>query len=133
MSSHVEAQRPTRTPSAETKKVVVRNLNFYYGQTRALKGVSFKAKTGQRIAIVGPLAALAARFGVEIAEAAALRWDRAPALGCACAPLSRAFGAHTLAEAIRIAAENIPGVKKVEDHLIWIEPNTGVIIEPPKG
>ena len=36
-------------------------------------------------------------------------------------------------QAIRIAAENIPGVKKVEDHLIWIEPNTGVIIEPPKG
>ena len=35
-------------------------------------------------------------------------------------------------EAIRIAAENIPGVKKVEDHLIWIEPNTGVIVEPPK-
>jgi CBS domain-containing protein len=36
-------------------------------------------------------------------------------------------------QAIRIAAENIPGVKKVEDHLIWIEPNTGVIVEPPAG
>ena len=35
--------------------------------------------------------------------------------------------------AIRIAAENIPGVKKVEDHLIWIEPNTGMIVEPPKS
>jgi len=35
--------------------------------------------------------------------------------------------------AIRVAAENIPGVKKVEDHLVWIEPNTGVIVEPPKG
>lgn len=35
-------------------------------------------------------------------------------------------------QAIRVAAENIPGVKKVEDHLIWIEPNTGVIIEAPK-
>ena len=35
-------------------------------------------------------------------------------------------------QAIRIAAENIPGVKKVEDHLIWIEPSTGVIIEAPK-
>jgi CBS-domain-containing membrane protein len=34
-------------------------------------------------------------------------------------------------QAIRIAAENIPGVKKVEDHLVWIEPNTGVIIEAP--
>jgi CBS domain-containing protein len=35
-------------------------------------------------------------------------------------------------QAIRVAAENIPGVKKVEDHLVWIEPNTGVIIEAPK-
>jgi CBS domain-containing protein len=35
-------------------------------------------------------------------------------------------------QAIRIAAENIPGVKKVEDHLIWIEPNTGVIVEAPR-
>jgi CBS-domain-containing membrane protein len=36
-------------------------------------------------------------------------------------------------QAIRVAAENIPGVKKVEDHLIWIEPNTGVIIEAPES
>ena len=35
-------------------------------------------------------------------------------------------------QAIRIAAENIPGVKKVEDHLVWIEPNTGMIIEAPE-
>jgi len=34
-------------------------------------------------------------------------------------------------QAVRIAAENIAGVKKVEDHLIWIEPNTGVIVEAP--
>lgn len=36
-------------------------------------------------------------------------------------------------QAIRIAAENIPGVKKVEDHLVWIEPNTGVIVEAPEN
>jgi CBS domain-containing protein len=35
-------------------------------------------------------------------------------------------------QAIRVAAENIPGVKKVEDHLIWIEPNTGVVVEAPR-
>jgi CBS domain-containing protein len=34
-------------------------------------------------------------------------------------------------QAIRVAAENIAGVKAVEDHLIWIEPNTGVIVEGP--
>ena len=37
MSSHVQAQRPAKTPCAETEKVVVRNLNFYYGQTHALE------------------------------------------------------------------------------------------------
>jgi CBS domain-containing protein len=36
-------------------------------------------------------------------------------------------------QAIRIAAENIAGVKKVEDHLVWIEPNTGVIVEAPEN
>ena len=34
-------------------------------------------------------------------------------------------------QAIRIAAENIAGVTKVEDHLVWIEPNSGVVIEGP--
>ena len=36
-------------------------------------------------------------------------------------------------QGIRVVAENTPGVKRVEDHLVWIEPNTGVIVEPPKG
>jgi CBS domain-containing protein len=33
-------------------------------------------------------------------------------------------------DAIKVAAENIPGVKAVKDHLVWIEPTTGVVIEP---
>ena len=33
-------------------------------------------------------------------------------------------------KALRVAAENIPGVKKVEDHLVWIEPMSGMVIEP---
>jgi CBS domain-containing protein len=35
-------------------------------------------------------------------------------------------------QAIRIAAENVPGVKKVEDHLVWVEPNSGVVLEAPE-
>ena len=30
------------------------------------------------------------------------------------------------AQAIRAAAENIPGVKAVEDHLVWIDPVSGM-------
>jgi osmotically-inducible protein OsmY len=32
--------------------------------------------------------------------------------------------------ALKVAAENIPGVKGVKDHLVWIEPTCGVIVEP---
>lgn len=33
-------------------------------------------------------------------------------------------------EALIVAAENIPGVKGVKDHLAWVEPASGAIIEP---
>jgi CBS domain-containing protein len=33
-------------------------------------------------------------------------------------------------EALRVVAENVPGVKAVEDHLVWIEPVSGTVIEP---
>jgi CBS domain-containing protein len=29
---------------------------------------------------------------------------------------------------IRVVAENTPGVKRVEDHLVWIEPMSGVVV-----
>ncbi len=36
-------------------------------------------------------------------------------------------------EALRVVAENSPGVKAVEDHLVWIEPVSGVMVDPPDG
>ena len=33
-------------------------------------------------------------------------------------------------EGLIVAAENIPGVKQVKDHLTWVEPTSGVVIEP---
>jgi CBS domain-containing protein len=32
--------------------------------------------------------------------------------------------------ALKVSAENIPGVKAVKDHLVWIEPMSGMAIEP---
>src|SRR6202142_1911227 len=52
--SEVEAQRPARGPVGETDKVVVRNLDFYYRQTRALNLVSFNLYKGQVTAFIGP-------------------------------------------------------------------------------
>lgn len=35
-------------------------------------------------------------------------------------------------QALRIAAENVSGVRKVEDHLIWVEPYSGMVVEAPE-
>ncbi len=32
-------------------------------------------------------------------------------------------------QALRVAVTNVPGVKSVEDHLAWIEPVSGWVIE----
>lgn len=38
-------------------------------------------------------------------------------------------------QALRVAAENVPGVKKVEEYLTWVDPISGFYVEasPPKG
>jgi CBS domain-containing protein len=33
-------------------------------------------------------------------------------------------------QAMVVAAENMPGVKGVEDHLVWVEPTSGLVIGP---
>ncbi len=35
--------------------------------------------------------------------------------------------------ALKVAAENIPGVKAVKDHMVWIEPTSGVTLEPQEA
>jgi CBS domain-containing protein len=34
-------------------------------------------------------------------------------------------------QALRVAAENIPGVKQVEDNVVWVEPVSGLFAEAP--
>jgi hypothetical protein len=36
-------------------------------------------------------------------------------------------------DALRVLCENVPGVKQVRDHLIWIEPYSGMAIGPLAG
>jgi osmotically-inducible protein OsmY len=33
--------------------------------------------------------------------------------------------------ALHVAAENVPGVKKIVDHLAWVEPVSGMVIDMP--
>jgi osmotically-inducible protein OsmY len=46
--------------------------------------------------------------------------------------LSGALSDERQRRALRILAENVPGVKKVEDHLVWFEPETGMYLEAPQ-
>lgn len=32
--------------------------------------------------------------------------------------------------ALKVLAENVPGVKQVRDHMVWVEPMSGITIEP---
>lgn len=34
-------------------------------------------------------------------------------------------------EAIRVAVENVPGVKRIVDHLVWVEPFSGTVMTAP--
>ena len=34
-------------------------------------------------------------------------------------------------EAIRVAVENVPGVKAIVDHLVWVEPFSGTVVSAP--
>jgi CBS domain-containing protein len=45
--------------------------------------------------------------------------------------LNGAIFAEKERAAIRVAAENVPGVKGVEDRLVWVEPVSGTVIEGP--
>jgi CBS domain-containing protein len=33
-------------------------------------------------------------------------------------------------QAVRVAVENVPGVKHISDHLVWVEPMSGMAFEP---
>jgi phosphate transport system ATP-binding protein len=45
---------PVRISSESRAKVTVRDLNFYYGEHHALKGINLKLMTGQVTAFIGP-------------------------------------------------------------------------------
>ena len=54
--SNVELQTPGRTAAAEktTEKVVIRDLNFFYGESKALKDVTLSLRVGKVTAFIGP-------------------------------------------------------------------------------
>ena len=54
MTDQHQFQTPSRSPDSHKNKVVVSGLNFYYGQSHALKNVSLNLHEGQVTAFIGP-------------------------------------------------------------------------------
>jgi osmotically-inducible protein OsmY len=34
-------------------------------------------------------------------------------------------------DAVRVVAENVPGIVGVQDHMVWVEPTSGIVLPPP--
>jgi phosphate transport system ATP-binding protein len=54
MTDQIAPQKPAKAPNASKNKITVRGLNFYYGQSRALKEVNLNLYEGQVTAFIGP-------------------------------------------------------------------------------
>jgi phosphate transport system ATP-binding protein len=53
-SDNAKTVSPTLPPAAPHDKVVIRDLNFYYGKSKALKGVTLSLQAGKVTAFIGP-------------------------------------------------------------------------------
>ncbi len=54
MTDHTTAQKPALSSNSAKEKISIRGLNFYYGQTRALKEVNLGLNEGEVTAFIGP-------------------------------------------------------------------------------
>src|SRR5438034_118407 len=54
MSDEVKAEKPAKPAGIHKEKVVVRGLNFFYGEAQVLKEVSLNLFEGQVTAFIGP-------------------------------------------------------------------------------
>src|SRR5271157_626146 len=54
MSNEANAPRPAKPPSASKEKIAIRSLDFFYGQSKALKDVTLSLYEGQVTAFIGP-------------------------------------------------------------------------------
>jgi CBS domain-containing protein len=105
-----------------------------------LIGIVSRANLLSGLAQLAPKAPKSAQSDTEIRRRILAEIDKNPwALsGCLDAAVENGtvelrgvIGDERQREALRIAAENVEGVKKIVDHLVWVEPVSGMAIEPP--
>ena len=54
MSDQITARTPARPASGNKNKILMRGLNFYYGEFHALKEINLNISAGQVTAFIGP-------------------------------------------------------------------------------
>ncbi len=104
-------------------------------------GIVSRANLLSALAHLAPLAPETPRSDADIRRRVLAELDKNPwALrGCLDAmvengvvELRGVIGDERQREALKIAAENVAGVKKVVDRLVWVEPVSGMAIDPPE-
>jgi CBS domain-containing protein len=104
-------------------------------------GIVSRANLLSALAHLAPLAPETARPDTDIRRRILAEFDKNPwaIRGCLDAmvengvvELRGVISDERQREALKIAAENVAGVKKVVDHLVWVEPVSGMAIDPPE-
>jgi CBS domain-containing protein len=121
----MERHRIKRVPVLEGEKLVgiVSRADFLRALARALEDHSAVAAGDEEIR---------ARILAELAKVA---WVPRDGVGITVengvVDLNGVILDENEREALRVAAENVPGVRAVEDHLVWVEPVSGTIVDAP--
>ena len=106
-----------------------------------LVGIVSRADLLKVVAQLAPTAPPVAASDTEIRAGVLAEIDKSPwaVRGCLDAvanggvvELRGVIGDERQRAALRVAAENVQGVKKVIDHLVWVEPLSGMAVEPPE-
>ncbi|HUK61312.1 MAG TPA: CBS domain-containing protein [Stellaceae bacterium] len=104
-------------------------------------GIVSRANLLSALAHLAPLAPETARSDADIRRRIFAEFDRNPwalrgsldaIVEKGVVELRGVIGDERQREALKIAAENVGGVKKVVDHLVWVEPVSGMAINPPE-
>jgi CBS domain-containing protein len=121
----MEKHRIKRLPVVEGKRLV---------------GIVSRANLLTALARVAPLAPQTSATDTEIRARVLAEIDKVPwalrggidaAVHDGAVELRGVIGDERERQALRVAAENVSGVKGIVDHLVWVEPVSGMVIEPP--
>jgi CBS domain-containing protein len=121
----MEKHRVKRLPVIEHKKIV---------------GIVSRANLLHALAHLAPIAPPTTASDAEIRKRLLAEMDKEPwalrgvvdaIVSNGTVELRGVIGDERQRAALRVVAENVPGVRKIVDHLVWVEPVSGMVIDAP--